>query len=110
MTFEQITAIAAGIIEHMSDTGAGYCEVPSASRPGLSHRVYFNTKLYSVSCDCEAGLMRRDCGHRVAVDRHFDLKRSILTVDLVPHVEDSIRSYEGCDFCGRNHKSWNCPF
>jgi hypothetical protein len=138
MTIDQITAIAQGIVEHMSDTGAGYCDVPSNSKPGVTHRVYFNTKLYSVSCTCEAGTFGQDCGHRVAVDRHFDsrraakgilvhvgkpvytdesddpfinanLRRSILGEDMPVHVEDDLR-YEGCDFCGRNHKSWNCPF
>ncbi len=51
-------------------------------------------------------------------------KHNITGVDLVPHVEDDLRftpwhgsnygaersEYQGCDFCGRNHKSWNCPF
>ena len=112
MTIDQITGIQASIIEHISTQGwGGYCEVASASEQGKKYRVYFNSKLYSTSCNCKAGQCSQDCGHRVAVDRHFDSRRAILGEDMPVHVEDDLRSeYEGCDFCGRNHKSWNCPF
>src|SRR5438552_1972142 len=43
--------------------------------------------------------------------RNAQATESITSVDLVPHVEDDRRSeYEGCDYCGCNHKWWNCPF
>ena len=106
MTIEQITAIAQGIIEHMSETGAGYCDVPSNSKPGVTYRVYFNAKLYSTSCDCKAGSFNQDCGHRVAVDRHFDSRRSILTEDVAPHIEEELRN--SCCTCGRPTKQIIC--
>ena len=83
MTLNQVAAIAEGIIEHMiSPKGwGGYCEVPSATKMGKKYRVYFNAKLYSTSCNCEAGQHSQDCGHRLAVDRHFDSRREALQRD-----------------------------
>lgn len=26
------------------------------------------------------------------------------------HMTAHNNAYEGCAYCGRNHKSWNCPF
>ncbi len=96
MTAAQIAVLITSIVEHFSDTGAGYCDVPSVSRPGLMHRVYFNDNLYSQSCTCEAGSFGGDCGHRLAVDRHFDEKRKALRAitgeDLQAHVEDELRT------------------
>jgi hypothetical protein len=46
--------------------------------------------------------------------RDANATQAITGEDVVQHIEDDLRSralsYEGCDFCGRNHKSWNCPF
>ena len=83
MTLNQVAAISEGIIEHMiSPKGwGGYCEVPSATRPGKKYRVYFNSKLYSTSCNCDAGQHSQDCGHRLAVDRYFDSRREALQYD-----------------------------
>ena len=106
MTLAQIEGLAQGISEHMNAQGSGYCEVPSNSRKDVTHRVYFNEKLYSVSCTCEAGMMRKDCGHRVAVDRHFDSRRDILGQDVVQYVEDELR--HSCCTCGRETKQVIC--
>ena len=70
MTIDQVTSIQQNIIEHR-----GYCEVPSASDANTAYRVYVNSRLYSVSCNCKAGQHNQDCGHRVAVDRYFDDRR-----------------------------------
>ena len=75
MTYEQVQTLE--ITEHMiSEHGwGGYCEVTSATQPGRKYRVYFNGRLYSTSCNCKAGQHSMDCGHRLAVDRHFDSRR-----------------------------------
>jgi hypothetical protein len=75
MTYQQITSLTAEIVEHLSASGCGYCEVPSTSRKNKTHRVYVSNRLYSVRCTCEAGSHNQDCGHRVAVDLHLAERR-----------------------------------
>jgi hypothetical protein len=92
MTIDQITAIQQSIIEHN-----GYCEVSSASAAGKTYRVYVNSKFYSVSCNCRAGQHNQDCGHRVAVDRHFDSRRN-----------QPVATSNSCILCGRETKQVVC--
>ncbi len=85
-------------------------EVASRSRENVTHTLYLDEKGKAVGCTCEFRQYNslKACKHMG--DWNIQIE-AITGVDLVPHVEDELRSeYEGCDFCGRNHKSWNCPF
>ncbi len=79
MTYQQIATLA--VIEHLSSSGCGYCEVASLSQPGTTHRVYVSNRLYSVTCDCKGAQRGYDCGHRVAVDLALAERREQRTRD-----------------------------
>lgn len=81
-------------------------EVQSRSREDVKHTLWIYEGV-AKGCTCEARVYNPSvpCRHMNEYNERY-----ILGEDLAPHVEDSIRSYEGCDYCGRNHKSWNCPF
>jgi hypothetical protein len=86
-------------------------EVASRSRQNVTHQLFLDEQGKAIGCTCEFRQYNsfKVCTHMK--DWNVQVE-AITTVDLVPHVEDDLRShqYKGCDFCGRNHKSWNCPF
>lgn len=97
-------------------------EVQSRSRQNVTHTLFLDEQGKSVGCTCEYRQYKPfvPCTHM----KDWNVKvEAITAVDLVAHVEDDLRfnpwhgsnygaesQYQGCDFCGRNHKSWNCPF
>lgn len=81
---------------------------------GQTYPQWYDENGKMVGCGCDEAKAvtvekynMKPCHHRREYNAALE---AILTVDLEPHVEDDLRSYQGCDFCGRNHKSWNCPF
>lgn len=78
---------------------------------GQHYPQWFNEAGEMVGCGCDEARAvtiekynMKPCHHRV---EHNGMLHSITGVDLVAHITDE---YEGCDYCGLNHKSWNCPF
>ncbi len=87
-------------------------------RSGKTYPQWFDSDGKMVGCGCDEAKAvtvekyhMKPCHHRLAYNAALE---AITGGDVMPHIEDELRSralsYEGCDFCGKNHKSWNCPF
>jgi len=98
-------------------------EVASRSRENVTHTLFMDEQGKAVGCTCEFRQYNsfKACKHMNDWNTQVE---AITGVDVVQHIEDDLRftpwhgsnygaersEYQGCDFCGRNHKSWNCPF
>ena len=86
-------------------------EVASRSRQNVTHKLYLDEQGKAIGCSCEFRQWHQwtPCRH---MEEYNAAAEGIREIDAYrAKQEDDLHSeYEGCDFCGRNHKSWNCPF
>lgn len=89
-------------------------EIESTSRMNVQHTLYMDEAGKAIGCTCEARQFNsfKACRHMTSWNT---TKAEEAELRFNPwhgsnYGAEQHNSYESCDYCGRNHTSWNCPF